>query len=285
MRRLTAPGLALALLIGGAAEAMASPSLRGSPAAMREQNQVAREHGLAFYRTPTQIRQAVERGDLVPLEGNEDYAVADFVRFPYAHPAARLFVERLSAQYREACGQQLVVTSATRPSSGQPRNAHQLSVHPAGMAIDLRVSDRASCRNFLETSLMNMERQGLLNGIRERHPPHYHVAIYPEAYLAYAEARMAEEAALAAEQSAGAVAAVVGLRGAIVRAAAAVAEGSGDAGASALAASGAGPAVSTSLKAALAALVLLLGLAPAGMQRLAAWRRRKPDAVTAPEPA
>jgi hypothetical protein len=174
-----------------------APSLRGSPAAMQEQNQVARTHGLTFYRTTAEIREAVERGDLVRLDGNADYDVADFVRHPFAHPAAKLFVERLARQYHAACGQKLVVTSAVRPSDSQPRNAHALSVHPAGMALDLRVSDRASCRSWLENALMNMESRGLLNGIRERTPPHYHVALYPEPYLAYAAERMAEEAAAA----------------------------------------------------------------------------------------
>jgi hypothetical protein len=162
---------------------------------MVEQNRVAKQHDLAFYRTAEDIRAAVATGALVELRGNENYAVADFVRFPFAHPAAVLFVERLSAQYREACGQQLVVTSAVRPSNGQPSNAHALSVHPAGMALDLRVSDRASCRAWLEDALMNMERRGVLNGIRERHPPHYHIAIYPEQYLAYAAERMKHEPA------------------------------------------------------------------------------------------
>jgi hypothetical protein len=86
---LTASGGALTT----AAEAK-TPSLRGSPASMREQNNVAREHGLTFYRTGPEIHAAVERGDLIPLEGNADYTVADFVRFPFAHPAAVLFVER-----------------------------------------------------------------------------------------------------------------------------------------------------------------------------------------------
>lgn len=30
---------------------------------------------------------------------------------------------------------------------------------------------------------MTMEGQGLLDGIRERNPPHYHVALFPEAYM------------------------------------------------------------------------------------------------------
>jgi hypothetical protein len=170
-----------------AAEA-ASASLRGSRAAMIQQNEVAKAHGLNFYRTSADISAAVERGDLVPLPGNENYDVADFVRHPFTHPTARLFVERLAADYRAACDQKLVVTSAVRPSNGQPSNAHALSVHPAGMAVDLRVSDRQQCRAWLEDALLGMEEAGVLNGIRERSPPHYHVAIFPEQYEAYAAA-------------------------------------------------------------------------------------------------
>jgi hypothetical protein len=195
-RRMTVAAMVLAVFGAGAVPAEAkSPSLRGLPAQMVEQNQVAKSHGLAFYRTSAEIHEALASGALVELRGNENYDVADFVRHPYAHPVAALFVERLSAQYREACGQKLVVTSAVRPSNGQPRNSHALSVHPAGMALDLRVSDRASCRSWLENALMGMERRGVLNGIRERHPPHYHVAVYPEQYLAYAAERMQHEPA------------------------------------------------------------------------------------------
>ncbi len=204
MRRIM--GLTLVFTLGTAGSAMANaPSLRGSPASMIQQNQVAKDHSLTFYRTPAQIRDAVSSGDLVELTGNENYAVADFVRFPYLQPEGVLFVERLSAQYREACGQKLVVTSAVRPTSGQPSNAHRLSVHPAGMAVDLRVSDRASCRSWLESALLGMEARGVINGIREFHPPHYHVAIFPNQYREYAEGRMALEAE--AEREAAALAA------------------------------------------------------------------------------
>jgi hypothetical protein len=208
MRRFTTMAVVVALTGAGAGVAEANnASLRGSRAQMVEQNQVAKQHGLAFYRTSAQIHAAVESGELVELPGNEDYDVANFVSHPFAQPAARLFVERLARDYHAACGQKLVVTSATRPSNGQPRNAHKLSVHPAGMAIDLRVSDRQSCRAWLEDELMRMETLGLLNGIRERTPPHYHVAIFPEPYMEYAEARMAEEAVIAAAEAEAAAAA------------------------------------------------------------------------------
>jgi hypothetical protein len=222
MRKILGLTLALGLTTTAIAPSEATAaSLRGSMAAMVQQNQVAKDHGLNFFHTPEEILAAVERGDLVELSGNENYAVADFVRFPYLHPAAVVFVERLSAQYRQACGQKLVVTSATRPANGQPSNAHQLSVHPAGMAVDLRVSDRAECRAWLEGTLLSLEQRGVLNGIREFHPPHYHVAVFPEQYLAFVEERRAIEAqreaevaaAPAAEKTAAAIAEVAGSAG------------------------------------------------------------------------
>jgi hypothetical protein len=164
------------------------PSLRGSPAAMLEQHSVAVGHGLPFFRTREEIRAALERGELVELPGGEDYEVADFVDPPYARPEARLFVERTAALYRQACGEPLVVTSAVRAIEEQPPNAHDLSVHPAGIAIDLRVSQNQACREWLEAKFLELEERNLVNGIRERRPPHYHVAIYPAAYTAYVQA-------------------------------------------------------------------------------------------------
>jgi hypothetical protein len=169
--------------------------LRGSAGAMVEQNRIAREHGLSFLLSPTQVRRAVSNGDLVELQGNADYEVSPLVGHPYVVPPVLTFVERFSAEYRRACGQRLVVTSAVRPVSQQPGNAHALSVHPAGMAVDVRVSDRPSCRQWLETALVVLGKRGVLNGIRERNPPHYHIAVYPSAYLAYVEEQLAEERA------------------------------------------------------------------------------------------
>jgi hypothetical protein len=163
-------------------------SLRGSPASMAQQHRVAVEHGLTFFRTEAQIHEAVARGELMELPGGADYAVADFVDLPYLHPAGKLFVERTAALYREACGEPLVVTSGVRAIEDQPWNAHDLSVHPAGMAVDVRVSAEQSCRAWLEEKLQTLEALRVLNGIREFRPPHYHVAVFPEPYTAYAAA-------------------------------------------------------------------------------------------------
>jgi LysM repeat protein len=159
-------------------------TLRGSAASLDRQNEQARLHDFTYLRTPEQVRQFVEAGYLVPVRPTRDMDIHR-VSFPYARPEARLFLERLSAQYRAACGEKLVVTSLTRPLSNQPVNASSRSVHPTGMAVDLRRSARAACRNWLESALLGLERQGLVEAIYERNPPHYHVAVFPQPYSRY----------------------------------------------------------------------------------------------------
>jgi hypothetical protein len=159
-------------------------TLRGSPASVERQYRVAQEHDFTFLRTSQQVRQFVDRGYLVHLPGNQNYALAR-VSHPYARPEVKLFVERLSAQYRAACGERLVVTSLTRPLNGQPPNASARSVHPTGMAIDLRVPQQPRCRSWLESTLLSLERRGVISATREHRPPHYHVSVFPRQYARY----------------------------------------------------------------------------------------------------
>ena len=114
-----------------------------------------------------------------------DYTLAK-VSYPYTRPEVKTFVENVSAEYRKACGEQLVVTSLTRPRTAQPGNAHKLSVHPAGMAVDFRISRNAKCRTWFEKALLALETRAVLDATRERNPPHYHVAVFPDAYRSFA---------------------------------------------------------------------------------------------------
>jgi hypothetical protein len=187
MTRALAIGLTAALSAAAAAPVHADrpASLRAVPGMMRLQHGVALGHGLPFAYTPDDVLRMVEHGDLVAFDGNDDYSVDDAVRWPVGRPELRRFIERLAASYRAACGEPLVVTSLTRAISQQPRNAHALSVHPAGIAADLRISGNADCREWLEAALLDLEAAGVLHAIRERRPPHYHVALFPQPFLEY----------------------------------------------------------------------------------------------------
>ncbi len=164
--------------------ALAAQSLRGSHGSMDIQNRAARQHDFTFLSSTPQVRRFIDLGLLVPVRGNADYDIAR-VSFPYARPEVRTFIERLAGQYRQACGEQLVVTSLTRPQNRQPANASSRSVHPTGMAIDLRRSNRMACRSWLEDVLLYLEERKVLEATRERWPPHYHVAVFPRPYARY----------------------------------------------------------------------------------------------------
>lgn len=179
--------VAVALASGVAFGSAEAKSLKGSLSSMRSQHEVARENDYTFLRTRAQVEEFVEKGRLEPVAGNEDYRV-NKVSFPYARPEVLTFIERVARLYHEATGEQLVVTSLTRPTALQPRNAHRLSVHPAGMAVDLRVPANGASRKWLESKLLELESENLLDVTRERNPPHYHVAVFPEAFAAYATA-------------------------------------------------------------------------------------------------
>ena len=159
-------------------------SLRGSAASLDEQNDQAERHDFTFLRESSQLQRFVGAGLLVPVGGNSHYRLKD-VSFPYARPEVRLFIERLSEQYRRACGEQLVITSLTRPLADQPRNASPRSVHPTGMALDVRRPTDPSCRGWLESTLLYLEEQSVLEATRERAPPHYHVAVFAQNYAGY----------------------------------------------------------------------------------------------------
>ncbi len=172
-------GALLALLLAGLlAPSADAASLRGTKSAMNRQYAVARVNGMAFARTAADVYRSVDLGVLVRVQGNADYEL-DKVSYPFCRPETRAFIERLAHGYRTATGEKLVITSLTRPTSEQPRNASDLSVHPAGMAVDFRRSNSSAAQRWIERELLAQEREGLVDATKERRPPHYHVAVFP----------------------------------------------------------------------------------------------------------
>lgn len=178
----------LAVATPSVMNAASASDLGGSLSSMRRQHRVALKNNFTFLRTARQVRDFIRKERLVRVEGNGHYEVAK-VQFPYARDATKLFIERLAAQYHRATGDRLVVTSLTRPVERQPRNASPLSVHPTGMAVDLRTPRKAAHRRWLERTLISLEDKNLLDATRERRPAHYHVAVFPQQYERYVGSR------------------------------------------------------------------------------------------------
>ena len=190
MNSLVLPAAALATLVATLflPGTLTAQSLRGSTSSVDRMYDHAMGNGIYFYKTGDGIRRAGEAGRFVRLGGNSDYATSG-VSYPYVRPETRTFVQRLAAQYRAACGERLVVTSAARPKSMRLFNSVRKSVHPTGMAVDLRKSSRTSCRNWLRRTLLSLEANGVLEATEENSPPHFHIAIFPAPYAKYVARR------------------------------------------------------------------------------------------------
>lgn len=171
-----------------AAAGVRAASLTPTVAAFDRQLAGAEARGYSRARTTEDVYEAVRNGALVRLSGNQDYEIKPTVSLPFARPELGRFIAGLGAEYRAACGDRLVVTSLVRPRDRQPRNAHPHSTHQLGLAMDLRQSWKRSCRDWLETTLLSLERQGTLEASRERNPPHYHVVLFGDPYFDRVEA-------------------------------------------------------------------------------------------------
>ena len=162
-------------------------SLRGSSHSLDRQNSVAHQEDFTYLTSGSRVRYFVQHGYLVRVRPDANFTLHG-VSYPYARPEVALFITRLAAEYRAACGEQLVVTSLTRPTNRQPRNASSRSVHPTGMAADLRYPASHACRRWVERVLLNLEKARVLEATKEHYPAHYHVAVFPDRYAAYVKA-------------------------------------------------------------------------------------------------
>ena len=154
--------------------------LRGSQESVQKMWDFATMHGLTFYQTPRDIDKAVAEGKLVPLDGDATYELTRSVGFSYATREAKQFVASFAPQYLAACGAPLIVTSAARPTNRQPRNSNPYSVHPTGIAVDLRRPPAGPCQTWLRKALAELEDQGYIEATEERRPVHLHVAVLTE---------------------------------------------------------------------------------------------------------
>jgi LysM repeat protein len=156
-------------------------TLKGSPASVKKQYDLAQSYGFNFIQTASEVAPNVKSGELHKVSPGRHIELHD-VSYPYAVSETVLFLDRLSQQYHDACGEKLTVTSLLRPVNNQPANAVALSVHPSGMAVDLRIPEKRKCRSWLEGTLLSLEKERVLDVTRERRPAHYHVAVYAEQY-------------------------------------------------------------------------------------------------------
>lgn len=172
------PLVIVLLVLGNVAQAQ---TLKGSAESINKQYRTAIAYGFSFVSTAQSLNSHLNTNQLVRVSPDRYMALHD-VSYPYAVQGTKLFLSRLSAQYYSMCGEKLTVTSLLRPKDRQPANSVARSVHPTGMAVDLRIPSKPKCRSWLENTLLSLERERVLDVTRERYPPHYHVAVYSRDY-------------------------------------------------------------------------------------------------------
>ena len=155
-----------------------SATLRGSKAAVDHAYRRAKADGLPFARSRREIERRAREGDYVALRRTAPGYRLRGVAVPYVRPATRAFVASFGADYRRSCGEPLTVTSAMRPTTMHLANSVQKTVHPTGMAVDLRAPRRSACRAWMRGALLGLERQGVVNATEERRPAHFHVVVF-----------------------------------------------------------------------------------------------------------
>ncbi len=165
---------------------------KGSPKAVAGAYEYATRSGYVFATNDAELDQLVGNGTLVELEG--PYLELVDVSTPYVLPVVKQFANRLAFQYAsKGCGK-LVVTSAVRTIEYQQtlENGSGDSVHPTGMALDLRRNtpqennnEEVFCHQWLEDTLLAIEGDRRLDVTLEDHPRHFHVVVVPKEYQAW----------------------------------------------------------------------------------------------------
>jgi hypothetical protein len=186
--RLAALSATLLIILGFVSNSASAQSLRGSRRAVNKPYHYATLHDLPFSRTSRDVKRSLHEGYLVRLGASPDY-VTHGVSFPYVTRTTLTFVRRLAAQYHRGCGEKLVITSAVRPESMQPSNSSEYSVHPAGIAVDIRKPRSRSCLRWLRHNLLIIEKRGDIEATEEHHPAHFHVVVIPASYKEYLASR------------------------------------------------------------------------------------------------
>ncbi len=157
-------------------ETFAGVTLRGSRGAVEQAYRAAVSGGLSFVGSRREVERGAEEGAFVRLGRSADFRLRG-VAVPYVRPATHAFLVSFASRYRARCGEPLVVTSALRPTYIRLPNSVDKSVHPTGMALDLRVP-RNGCRTWMRDALLGLEERGVIDATEERRPAHFHVVVY-----------------------------------------------------------------------------------------------------------
>ena len=149
----------------------------GCQTTSEQQLQYAFSIQLPLMTTETEYQSRINSGYFVRLEG---LFLDVRARRPYALPQTVAFLIKMSQAYSAAgCGQ-LIIMDALRLTTERPVNGSVYSVHPTGMAVDIRTKYiPIECADWLRAYVSQKEAAGEVDGTQELRPEHLHVVVVP----------------------------------------------------------------------------------------------------------
>ncbi len=182
----------LAFVLTGALGVQGASPLRATSQSQLDQNRLADRDHLSRMQDKAMLQRWSRLRLLVPVsEKTRDYYLHSVpADYRYLRPWARLFLERLSSQFRARFGRQMRVTSLVRTASYQRslarRNGNaaaasgpKASAHLTGACLDLSKNGMASSQQrWMRNVLLNLRGKGYLYAIEEFKQPTFHVLVH-----------------------------------------------------------------------------------------------------------
>jgi len=197
--------------------AVFAPALRAAPSSLAAtyksqlvQNRRADKEQLGRFQDLEMLRRYVRLKLLEPVPAStSNYYLHKIPRqYRYLRPWAKLFLERLSQQFRARFGRKLRVTSLTRTAAYQRRlqrrnvnaaaaTGDRRSAHLTGSSLDISKKGMTGAqRRWMRRVLSLIRGKGYLFAIEEFSIPNFHVMVYKN-YPEYVEALEANKNARA----------------------------------------------------------------------------------------
>lgn len=187
--------LALGLLIvflAGSVDSEAAPSLKATGTSQLEQNRLADADHLSRMLDKAMLKRWARLELLLPVpERTRDYYLHAIPSdYRYLRPWARLFLERISNQFRARFGRPMRVTSLVRTASYQkslsrrngnaaPSTGPKASVHLTGACLDISKRDMTvRQQNWVRNVLGQLRQRGYLYAIEEFRQPTFHILVH-----------------------------------------------------------------------------------------------------------
>lgn len=182
----------LVLVLVASIGASAAPSLRATRSSQAEQNQLADADHLSRMQDKEMLQRWARLQLLLPVkEKTRDYYLHAIPSdYRYLRPWARLFLDRISSQFRARFRRPMRVTSLVRTVSYQkylsrrngnaaPSTGPKASVHLTGACLDL--SKKGMTRQqqaWVRNVLGQLRTKGYLYAIEEFQQPTFHVLVH-----------------------------------------------------------------------------------------------------------